>query len=99
MSCSPSGASSVADVAHHRARRIRAGEAEPGRREDAAIRLDRQHVLLGLLQVRIAIAVAAAQAVLFVGEEHDADGATRPDPELLHQPRRLPRHDAPDAIV
>ena len=38
-------------------------------------------------------------AVLLVGEEHDAHRAARPQVELLHQPHRLPRHDAAAAVV
>ena len=41
----------------------------------------------------------AAQAVLFVGQQHDAHRPARPDAELLHQPQRLPRDDAADAVV
>ena len=84
---------------HHLSRLRRSREAKASRREDPGVGFDRQHVLLGLRQVGIAIGVAAAQAVLLVGEQHDAHGASRPDAQLLHQARCLPRHDTPDAIV
>src|SRR6185295_18552109 len=37
--------------------------------------------------------------VLFVGPQHDAHGAARPQVQLLHDAERFPRHHASAAIV
>ena len=69
------------------------------RPEHAAVRLQHHHVLRQLGAMLIAIGEAAAAAVLFVGEQHHAHGAPRPQVQLLHDPQRFPRHHAAAAIV
>src|SRR4029077_17585693 len=74
-------------------------EAKPERAEHAVVGLHHQHMPREFGPVLIAIGDAAAPAVLLVGPEHAADGAARPQVELLHDAQRLPRHHAAPAIV
>ena len=55
--------------------------------------------LAQLTSVGVAVGEPSAPAVLLVGKENDPDGSARPQAELLHQTQRLPRDDAPAAIV
>ena len=92
-------ASSVA-MSRTRARaRFGAAETEPRRAEHAAVGFQHHHVIGELGEVLVAVRLAAAPAVLLVGPQHDADGAPRAEVQLLHQPQRFPRRDAPAAIV
>ena len=68
-------------------------------REHARVRLDREHVVRGLVRVFGAVGRGAVHAVLFVRPQHQPHGAARPDAELLHEAQRLPRHDAAGAVV
>jgi hypothetical protein len=49
--------------------------------------------------VAIAVVHGAAQSVLFVGEQHDANRAPWSQLQRLQQPPDLPRRDRPSAIV
>ena len=86
----PSGVSRLAIDVTVRARRLRAGEAEARRIEHAAVGFEQQDVVRELGLVRVAIAVAAADAVLFVREQHDAHRAPRPQVELSSSAAALP---------
>src|SRR6185503_3245819 len=59
------------DVAHFPAPGVAAGEAEAGGTEDAAVRLQHHDVVRQLFEVRVAISLPAAAAVLLVGPQHD----------------------------
>ena len=87
------------DLLDRRARGRAAGEPEARRAEDAAVGLEHHHVVGELRPVALEVGASAGEAVLFVGEEHDAHRAARPQVELLHQPQRFPRHDAAAAVV
>ena len=78
---------------------LRSRVAETARPEDAEVGLEHHHVLVELGAVLFAVRLAAAPAVLLVGPQHEADGPPRPQPQLLHDPQRFPRHDASAAVV
>ncbi len=93
------GTSSVAiAVTCARAVSLRA-QSEPDRREDARVGLQHQHVPGQIGAVAIAVVEPATQAVLLVGEQHDADRPPRPEVQLLQQTRHFPRRHRAAAVV
>jgi len=75
------------------------GEAEARGAEDAGVGLDGEDVACEFRLVRFRVACAAARAVLFVGEEDDADGASRAESETLEKADGLPGGDDAAAVV
>ena len=52
-----------------------------------------------LVAIPVPVRGAAAEPVLFVRPENDANGPARPQIQLFHQPQCLPRHHASAAVV
>ena len=87
------------DGGHLRACRVVAAEAEAGGRCHAQVRFNHQHVPVKRGLMPRPVVESAAQAVFFIGVEHDPHGPSRTKVQLLQQTGRFPRGDASAGVV